>query len=368
MIQAPTAAYDGWHRRDRGDEASQGQEDRPNAAAVSKYVGHLKAQHDEALPRSAAARSSTTTTYAFNGFAAKLTDGQAGSAREAAGRALGRAGRRSTRPTRRRRRTFLGLTPPGGLWDKLGGRPQRRSRDGAGENIIIGVIDSGIWPESTSFTDRGPQASGKLIYQQIPRLARQVHAGRGLERLELCNKKLIGAQHFNAGVGRRRRDRGRPAVGVHVAARLQRSRHAHGVDRRRQLRRPGDRPRGGFGKVSGMAPRARDRGVQGAAGRRRTRRPASGFTADLVAAIDQAVADGVDVINYSISGTPTNFLDPVRGRVPVRRGRGRLRRRVGRQQRPDRLARSRTRARGSRPSRPARTTATARARSRSATA
>ena len=31
----------------------------------------------------------------------------------------------------------------------------------------------------------------------------------------------------------------------------------------------------------------------------------------LVAAIDQAVADGVDVINYSISGTTTNLRDPV---------------------------------------------------------
>ena len=30
-----------------------------------------------------------------------------------------------------------------------------------------------------------------------------------------------------------------------------------------------------------------------------------------MAAIDQAVADGVDVINYSISGTRTNFRDPV---------------------------------------------------------
>ena len=30
----------------------------------------------------------------------------------------------------------------------------------------------------------------------------------------------------------------------------------------------------------------------------------------MVAAIDQAVADGVDVINYSVSGTSTDFLDP----------------------------------------------------------
>ena len=65
-----------------------------------------------------------------------------------------------------------------------------------------------------------------------------------------------------------------------------------------------------FGPVSGIAPRARIAAYK-ALWSTQDGSPASGFTSDLVAAIDQAVADGVDVINYSISGTPTNFPDPV---------------------------------------------------------
>jgi subtilisin family serine protease len=65
-----------------------------------------------------------------------------------------------------------------------------------------------------------------------------------------------------------------------------------------------------FGRISGMAPRARIATYK-ALWSTEDAATASGFTSDLVAAIDQAVADGVDVINYSISGTRTNFLDPV---------------------------------------------------------
>jgi subtilisin family serine protease len=63
-----------------------------------------------------------------------------------------------------------------------------------------------------------------------------------------------------------------------------------------------------FGPISGMAPRAR-LSVYKALWSTQDGSTASGFTSDLVAAIDQAVADGVDVINFSISGTQTNFLD-----------------------------------------------------------
>ena len=65
-----------------------------------------------------------------------------------------------------------------------------------------------------------------------------------------------------------------------------------------------------FGPVSGMAPRARV-AMYKALWSTQDASTASGFTSDLVAAIDQACRDGVDVINYSISGTTTNFLDPV---------------------------------------------------------
>ncbi len=48
-------------------------------------------------------------------------------------------------------------------------------------------------------------------------------------------------------------------------------------------------------KIAGIAPRAQIIAYKGLGN-------LGGFTSDLAAAIDQAVADGVDVINYSIGG------------------------------------------------------------------
>ena len=151
-----------------------------------------------------------------------------------------------------------------------------------------------------------------------------------------CNQKLIGAQHFNAAWGG---DAGIEAQrpwefnsprdynghGTHTASTAGGN---NGV--------PADRRRPPCSAtISGMAPRARIADVQGALvdpGRVDRER----LHVDLVAAIDQAVADGVDVINYSISGTLDQLPRSGRDRVPVRGRCGRLRRRLGRQQRPDR--------------------------------
>ena len=136
--------------------------------------------------------------YVFNGFAAELTEAQADKIRSMPGVLSVEKDvivdvDTSSTPS------FLGLDAPGGLWDQLGGPGS------AGENIIIGVIDSGIWPESLSFSDRtgangNASKDGKLAYQQIAGWHGKCVPGEAFNA-SLCNQKLIGAQHFNAGWG-----------------------------------------------------------------------------------------------------------------------------------------------------------------------
>ena len=75
-------------------------------------------------------------------------------------------------------------------------------------------------------------------------------------------------------------------------------------------------------------PRRLGLGLQGL----RHRRAAS--DSDSAAAVGQAILDGVDVINFSISGGTDPFTDPDRAGVPRRLRRRRVRRRLGRQRRP----------------------------------
>jgi hypothetical protein len=62
--------------------------------------------------------------------------------------------------------------------------------------------------------------------------------------------------------------------------------------------------------MSGIAPRAR-LAVYKVCWEATTTAQTGCYTADTLKAIDDAIADGVDVINFSVSGTQTNFLDPV---------------------------------------------------------
>ena len=111
-----------------------------------------------------------------------------------------------------------------------------------------------------------------------------------------CNNKLIGARQML--------DTYRFVIGADPdefdsARDDERPRYAHRIDRRRQCgcRRQDLRP-STSAPISGIAPRAQIIAYKGLGN-------LGGFTSDLAAAIDQAVADGVDVINYSIGGGPS---------------------------------------------------------------
>jgi subtilisin family serine protease len=307
MLDEPVVAYEGGVPGLKATAPKNGDKIDPYSGDVVAYTTYLTGKHNQALRNVGGGQKLYDYTYSFNGFAAQLSLDQANQMATEDGVKVVTADEIQTMDTSSTP-TFLGLDAPGGLWDQLGGKAN------AGEGIIIGLIDSGIWPESLSFTDRldrngNPAAKGKLVYQQIPGWHGKCTPGEQFNA-SMCNQKLIGAQWFNAAWGG---DAGVEAQrpweftsvrdynghGTHTSSTAGGNNHVQVTG-----------PAAVFGTISGMAPRARI-AMYKALWSTQDASTASGFTSDLVAAIDQAVADGVDVINYSISGSTTNFLDPV---------------------------------------------------------
>ena len=301
LAEAPVVAYDGGIAGYKATKPSnQGGKINPNDPDVVKYAGYLDSRHDAVLAKVGGAKKLYDYRYSLNGFAATLSPQQVNALRKVSGvvsvekDAIGNIQTSSTP-------TFMGLDAQGGAWSQLGGVGK------SGEDVIIGVVDTGINATHPSFSDQTGASptgkGGKLGYQQIPGWHGKCTPGEGFNASD-CNQKLIGAQYFYAGFGIEdiaERDflspRDYNGHGSHTAS------TAGGNN---GIQATGDAS--AFGKISGMAPRARiaaykvcweDSGDGGCA------------NSDSVAAIDQAVADGVDVINFSISGTRTNYLDAV---------------------------------------------------------
>src|SRR2546426_4812389 len=84
---------------------------------------------------------------------------------------------------------FLGLDAPGGLWSKLGGP----AKAGGGKDIVIGDIDSGIWPESPSFAPLANPTKLKGFSGSCAAAEQWTTAN--------CNNKIVSARYYNAGIG-----------------------------------------------------------------------------------------------------------------------------------------------------------------------
>ena len=304
MINDPVVAYKGEIRGLRATKPNPGQKIDPNNGDVVKYAAYLNGKHNEALSK-VGGNKLYDYVYSFNGFAAKMSLEQAQKMLSVDGVLVVSPDELRTVDTSSTP-TFLGLNAPGGLWEQLGGVGS------AGEDIIIGVVDSGVWPESLSFSDR--DGAGRLVYRQVSGFHGKCDSAEtatdGSWDANLCNKKLVAAQHFNAGWG------GDAGIQAQRPWEFISPRDYNGHGTHTSSTAGGNYgvaatgPASVFGSISGIAPRARISTYK-ALWSTQDGATASGQNSDLVAAIDQAVADGVDVINYSVSGTSTNFLDPV---------------------------------------------------------
>lgn len=296
LADAPAASYTGGLSGYARTKPATGAKLDAASPAVTRYRGYLKQRQDGVLRQAGSASKLYGYSVAFNGFSARMTAGDAAKlARTAGVRAVLKDERRKVDTTRTPE--FLGLTKRGGIWDQLGG-PRR----GAGAGVVVGVLDSGLWPDS-------PSVAPLVDPKPVPQFAGTCQTGEAWDASD-CTTKVVGARYYTAGVSAGVGDikavfpyeyisaRDADGHGTHTATTAAGN---YGV--------PVTVAGQDFGTASGMAPNARLNPYKVCWGRAEAE--AGCYTSDTVQAIEDATTDGVDVINYSISGSRTSSVDPV---------------------------------------------------------
>ncbi|KAL3684432.1 hypothetical protein R1sor_002454 [Riccia sorocarpa] len=218
-------------------------------------------------------------TKVLNGFAAKLTSLEAD-------KLSGMDGVLTIIPN-----TILNITTTNS-WKFLGVESLTAPNTGAlwkkakyGDDVIIGMVDTGIWPESASFSDAG--------LGPVPsRWKGTCVEGQQFTKAN-CNRKIIGARYYSAGISISQNEyqsaRDLNGHGTHTSS------TAGGAFASASLN--------GYatGTAKGGAPRARIAVYKVCWLKPNGRMGCS--TVDMVAAMEDAITDGVDLMSISISGS-----------------------------------------------------------------
>ncbi|CAI7917467.1 unnamed protein product [Closterium sp. NIES-54] len=266
---------------------------------VRAYAAHLVRMHSAVLAEAGVDSSAHvySYTYAMNGVAATLSPQQVeilkrrpevGSVREAPKYDL----HTTFTPT------FLNLRKR--VWSNQTLQNGQKGAGQQGEDVIIGVIDTGVWRENPAFSDDVSPPYGSVPAQW---------KGSCMTSADFpsCNRKLIGARGFFQGL-----KAGGYTMDWTIDYKSARDVAGHGTHTTSTA--------GGnsgvavtlngvsFGTASGMAPRARvamykvfwateENGRDNCDG------------SDILKAVDAAVADGVDVISLSVGRQAPLFFD-----------------------------------------------------------
>ena len=314
VLREPSATqYAGGRARYAPTRPKSGEQYDSSTDASRAYTDHLERTH-RTLARDVGTSVAADYTVALNGFAAQLTGRQAAtlsSDRRVALVAPDTARKLDTWASP----TFLGLAGKNGSWAKHGGIR------GAGAGTVVGDLDSGIWPEAQSFAGRALNSKEKTKWDihrigdkvfmdksDGTRFAGRCMTGEGWDATD-CNTKLIAARYYPDIFEQVPEDERSPdeymsardgdGHGTHTASTAAGKHGVHAVVEGRD-----------FGKISGMAPAARIAAYK-VCFSDNDEETGDCYTSATLAAVDDAVADGVDVINYSISGAVETVIDPV---------------------------------------------------------
>lgn len=319
LKDAPLATYDGGQAGIQRTKPETGRQLDAHSANSQKYIAHLKKEQQE-VAAEAGVTPATTYQVTLNGFTADL-DGAQVAKLQSDKNVLGVYPDEIRHPDAVPSTEFLGLgsgdAGTGGVWDAVGGVAE------AGKGVVVGVVDTGIAPENPSFAgDKliGKPGTGKpyingdnVVFKKSDGneyRARRVDASDQGWTKDLYSTKLIGAQFFADGAAATGFDfsydylspRDGDGHGSHTASTAAGN---FGVEASVEGV--------GFGDVSGVAPTAKVASYKACYVGPDDLVTSDDICAlsDLLAAIDTAVADGVDVINYSIGGgSATTVLQP----------------------------------------------------------
>lgn len=293
-----------------------------NSAAIQAYTAKLEEEQQRVFSKAGpGARQIYSYKYGLNGFAARMSVAAAQKLENLP--EVLNVWEDEIRPLATiHSAIFLGL------FDHDIGLRSKHELDGDG--LVIAFIDSGVAPEHPALQDTRPadrprlcrsswaetSLLGRWLCHRYEKLADvqafdapenwngECETGEDFDAT-LCNNKLIGARWFIDGamdtgpidIGEFRSPRDADGHGTHTATTAAGNRTSASIFGTL------------IGNIEGIAPKARV-AVYKACWLRPNKSRASCNTSDLARAIDSAVADGVDIINYSVGSSMTGVTAP----------------------------------------------------------
>ncbi|MGD8168854.1 S8 family serine peptidase [Herbiconiux sp. P16] len=272
--------------------------------AVQSYSAHLSETQDD-LAAEVGASITTSYTLATNGFSSELSAEQAQKLADDPRVAAVVPDEILQLDEPESSTQFLGLDGDDGVWAAIGGV------ENAGKGVVVGVIDTGIAPENPSFAgdplgttpgDAPYRDGDTIVFGKADGSAFHGTCVSGVQfTADDCSTKIVGAQFFvdNFGAG----NIGDPGIGEYLSPRDGVGHGSHTSSTAAgQHDVPANVAGAELGEISGVAPAAKIAAYKVCwEGPDAVSPDDDGCaTGDILHAIDAAVADGVDVINYSI--------------------------------------------------------------------